>query len=219
MQSPEEPGMNCCGQEHPGHPSGLRVEERSDEVLLRAFAIGAQEPALAFIRRFQARVYGIALAVSGDSNHAQEIAVSVFEHAAQNVRAYDRRRSSVATWMAGLAGIAAIDAIADRNPRQALPSSVRPVPSSQTAAPEAEPREEPHAKLHVALHELPTDEARTLVLASIAGLSIAQIAFSEGIPVRTARMRLRTAMHCLRRLLILPETEATFRQSLTCHSN
>jgi RNA polymerase sigma-70 factor (ECF subfamily) len=46
----------------------------SDELLLAGLASGEPEPAAAFVRRFQARVYGLALTIVGDPQAAEDIA-------------------------------------------------------------------------------------------------------------------------------------------------
>lgn len=44
----------------------------SDESLLAGLASGEAEPAAAFVRRFQARVYGLALTIVGDPQAAED---------------------------------------------------------------------------------------------------------------------------------------------------
>ena len=46
----------------------------SDEALLSGLAAGDAEAATAFIRRFQARVYGLVLAIVRDEGTAEEVA-------------------------------------------------------------------------------------------------------------------------------------------------
>jgi RNA polymerase sigma factor (sigma-70 family) len=197
--------MKDPNRERSGHCADLAVEPRSDEVLLTGFAIGDREPALAFTRRFQADVYGIAFAVTGSSIQAEEVAASVFEEAARSADAYDCRRSSVGTWLAGLTAHTSFDAIAARGPEQTLP----PTPPTRTGVHIADhdkaAHQERRAGVRGALHQLPADQARVLVLASIAGLSAAQVACAEGIPIGTARTRIRTAMHGLRAALVQSE--------------
>jgi len=159
------------------------VGQNPDEALLAGFATRSEEPALAFIQRFQSNVHGIALAVTGDSVLAQEIAMSAFEQAAQDAGTFDRRSGSVGTWLAGLTAKMAMDAIGDADPQD---------PANQDHG----------AHVRSTLHRLPTDQARILVLASMAGLTTAQVAFTEGIPIETARMRIRAAMNRLRAELV-----------------
>ena len=56
--------------------------------------------------------------------------------------------------------------------------------------------------LRAALRRLPAEQARAVVLAGIAGLSASQVAANQGIPLGTAKTRIRTAMQRLRATLV-----------------
>jgi RNA polymerase sigma-70 factor (ECF subfamily) len=53
----------------------------SDEALLAGLAAGDREAAATFVRRFQRRVYGLALTVVGDPGTAEEVAQEAFVRA------------------------------------------------------------------------------------------------------------------------------------------
>ena len=73
--------------------------EASDETLLAGFAAGDESAAVAFVRRFQARVYGLAVAITGDRADADEVAQEVFVRAWRYAASFDPRRGSVETWV------------------------------------------------------------------------------------------------------------------------
>jgi RNA polymerase sigma-70 factor (ECF subfamily) len=54
------------------------------------------------------------------------------------------------------------------------------------------------ARLRSALASLPAAQGRALVLAGIVGWSASEVAAAEGIPLGTAKTRIRTAMRSLR---------------------
>jgi RNA polymerase sigma factor (sigma-70 family) len=179
----------------------------ADETLLSGLAAGGGEATLAFIRRFQQKVYRIGLGASGDPIRAEDIAASTFRYAAENAHMYDARLYPVGTWLAWVAARAATGAL------QGCRRSAR-----ERAAPRARDRAaydrsrslDPTARMRAALGRLPGDEARALVLVAMGGLTAEQVALVEEVPIQTARLRIRRAMQHLRLAL---STDAVERGS------
>src|SRR4051794_36732891 len=71
----------------------------SDEPLLAGLGAGDRRAAAAFVRRFERRVYGLALTVVGDPALAEDIAQEALTRAWRHAQAYDPRRGAVATWL------------------------------------------------------------------------------------------------------------------------
>lgn len=65
----------------------------SDESLLTGMAAGDAETAAVFVRRYQARVYGLAYALVGSSAIAEEVAQEAFLRAWRHAGAYDPARA------------------------------------------------------------------------------------------------------------------------------
>jgi RNA polymerase sigma-70 factor (ECF subfamily) len=178
---------------------GIPVSSLSDEALLEGYASGDKELAVAFIRRFQSRVYGVALAVLGDPAGAEDVAQQAFERAWRHGSTYDARRGSVGTWLAAITRNLAIDTT---RVRKADPVEVDALLAALPAGPN-----EPEAKaldaeasreIMRALRLLPNEQARAIVLAGMLGMSASQVAAAEAIPLGTAKTRIRTAMSRLR---------------------
>lgn len=186
---------------------GPPVEQLTDEALLAGLGAGDDELTAAFVRRFQAKVYGVALAVLGDGTAAEDVAQQAFERAWRHGHAYDPRRGTVGTWLAAITRNLAIDAVRVRRPAPvdaaALLERMGAAPSTTEGAVLAG---EAAGELRAALRSLPTDQARAVVLAGIAGLSASEVADHEGIPLGTAKTRIRTALQRLRRALVDLET-------------
>jgi RNA polymerase sigma factor (sigma-70 family) len=172
-----------------------------DDALLAGVAAGDERLTVAFVRRFQRQVYGIALAVTGDPALAEDVAQQAFERAWRRADAYDPCRGAVATWLAAITRNLAIDAVRVARPHPVDPErllrSVTAPDDTERSAVAAEGAEE----LRAALRTLPAEQARAVVLAGIAGLTAPQVAAVEGIPLGTAKTRIRTAMHRLRSTL------------------
>ena len=54
---------------------------------------------VAFVRRFQRIVFGVAIAVTGDPVTAEDVAQQAFEQAWRHASVYDSRRGSVRAWL------------------------------------------------------------------------------------------------------------------------
>jgi RNA polymerase sigma factor (sigma-70 family) len=187
---------------------GLPVDQLPDETLLAGLGQGDDEVTVAFVRRFQRRVYGVALSVIGDSRQAEDIAQQAFERAWRHAHSYDPRRGSVSTWLTTITRNLAIDASRVRRPVPIDPDELLLRIATSAEGPErAVLAGESADDLRAALKELPIEQARAVVLAGIVGLSASQIAESEGIPLGTAKTRIRTAMHRLRATLVNEHTD------------
>src|SRR5919202_6372062 len=81
----------------------------SDEALLAGLASGDTEAAAAFVRRFQSRVYGLAMTMLRDSGLAEEVAQETFVRAWRHASTYDARRGRVSTWLLTIARNVALD--------------------------------------------------------------------------------------------------------------
>jgi len=83
----------------------------SDEALLAGLANGDREAAAAFVRRFQKRVYGLALGIVGDAGTAEDVAQEAFTRAWRRADGYDARRGRVLTWLLTITRSTAIDVV------------------------------------------------------------------------------------------------------------
>jgi RNA polymerase sigma-70 factor (ECF subfamily) len=87
-------------------PGGL-----SDEALLAGLTFGDGKAALAFVQRFQSRVFGLALSILRDPALAEDIAQEAFLRAWRHGASYDPRRGTVAAWLLRITRNLAIDAL------------------------------------------------------------------------------------------------------------
>lgn len=180
----------------------------SDDALLAGLATGDPDAVAAFIRRFQRRVYGLALAIIGDPGLAEDIAQEAFARAWRHASTYDSRRGPVAAWLLAITRNLAIDTL---RPRRAEPTDPESIIRMQLVAPGLEPSEQAAqadaaARLRSEIARLPADQRRSLVLAAFYGRSAREISESEGVPLGTAKTRIRTAMLKLRAAM-QPERE------------
>lgn len=176
------------------------VDGLSDEALLRGLAFGDPDIEVAFVRRYQRRVYGLAASLIADPVLAEDIAQEAFLRAWKHADAFDPRRASVATWLLSITRHLAIDAL---RLRRALPTDpadlLRLAGGSSARGPEDRAlASDAGARLRAAIATLPEEQRRALVLASFYGRTAQEIAACEEIPLGTAKTRVRSAMGKLR---------------------
>jgi RNA polymerase sigma factor (sigma-70 family) len=173
----------------------------SDEALLAGFETGDPASAAAFVRRFQGRVYGLAMTIVRQPAVAEEIAQETFARAWRHAGAYDARRGRVATWLLSIARNLAIDVTRMRRLEPADPELIAAELSLDPTGPAAEEmglEPDERDRLRRAIAELPEGQRRALVLAAYTGRTAREISELEDVPLGTVKTRIRTAMQKLR---------------------
>jgi RNA polymerase sigma-70 factor (ECF subfamily) len=161
---------------------------------------GDRDAAVAFVRRFQRRVYGLALAVSNDAVLADDIAQEAFLRAWKAAAVFDARRASVSTWLLTITRNVAIDTLRMRRATPADPESlVSLLPASTNGLAEAPALDASESEqVRAAVAALPEPQRRAILLAVVGGRTAAEVAEEESIPLGTAKTRIRQAMIRLR---------------------
>ncbi|MFI1712527.1 RNA polymerase sigma factor [Streptomyces sp. NPDC053513] len=186
---------------------GLPLERVSDEALLSGLATGDPEIAVAFVRRFQRAVYGVAVAVVGDPRIAEDVAQQTFERAWRHAQVYDGRRGSVGAWLTAIAHNLAIDAVRARRATPVSPEDLETLVGIVSETPERRALADDAAeRVRRAVAALPREQARALVMAGIYGMTAREVAAFEGVPLGTAKTRIRAGTIKVRALL---ESEGT----------
>ena len=181
----------------------MGVWDSSDDALLAGVAAGDRTAAVVFVRRFQRRVYGLALTIVRDQGRAEDVAQDAFVRAWRNAASFDPRRGSVTTWLLAITRNVAIDCLR----REA----VRPSdPIDPTLLAITDPAKGPDdvallqadvARVAAAVGALPESQRRCVVLATIGGCTAVEISESEQIPLGTAKTRIRDGLIRLRVML------------------
>ncbi|HEY1700115.1 MAG TPA: sigma-70 family RNA polymerase sigma factor [Trebonia sp.] len=178
-----------------------------DETLLAGLGAGDAELSLAFVRRFQGVVFGVAVTIVRDPAAAEDVAQQAFEQAWRHAQVYDSRRGSVRTWLTSITRNLAIDVLRGRTSAPVDPEDLPALLTAMTDTPErfAVARDNA-ATLRRALASLPQGQARAVAMAGIYGMTARQVADAEQVPLGTAKTRIRDGMRKLR-AVYLPETE------------
>jgi RNA polymerase sigma-70 factor (ECF subfamily) len=182
------------------HHAGL-----SDDALVAGLAIDDSDAATAFVRRFQAKVFGMALSVTRDAALSDDVAQEAFLRAWRSAATYDALRGSVSGWLLTITRNAAIDAVRARRSVPAdndaldrlLQATLGPTESidatgeSATTSVEAE-------RAVARLRSIPPEQARAVVMAVFGGCTADEISQRDGIPLGTAKTRIRSGLRRLR---------------------
>ncbi|KUN57947.1 RNA polymerase subunit sigma-70 [Streptomyces canus] len=181
---------------------GLFLGRVPDEALLTGLTTGDPELAVAFVRRYQRTVFGVALAVLGDPQLAEDVAQQTFERAWRHAQVYDPRRGSVRSWLMAIAHNLAIDAVRARRASPVDPEDLDALLGIVTETPERQALADDSAeRVRRAVAELPLEQARALVMAGIYGMTAREVADAEDVPLGTAKTRIRTGTLKVRALL------------------
>jgi RNA polymerase sigma factor (sigma-70 family) len=182
--------------------------EPSDEALLAGFATGDPRNAAAFVRRFQSRVYGLALTIVRQPAIAEEVAQETFARVYRHAGNYDARKGRVSTWLLSIARNLAIDVTRVRRLDPVDPYVIAAevsIGSQSRAGGEEGLEPDERAELRAAIAELPADQRRALVQAAYMGRTAREISALDDVPLGTVKTRIRTAMLKLRSQLEVKE--------------
>jgi len=179
--------------------------ELADDALVAGLAVEDADAATAFVRRFQPKVFGLALAVTRDAALADDVAQEAFLRAWRAASTYDGVRGSVAAWLLTITRNVAIDALRARRSTptdddqldRLLQSTFGGDGHADGTGDEAAGRVEA-ARAVGHLRGLPPEQARAVVLAVYGCCTAEEISRREDIPLGTAKTRIRTGMRRLR---------------------
>src|ERR1700683_5861437 len=180
--------------------SRMAEGELSDEALLAGMAVGDQEAAVTFTRRYQRRIFGLAYSMTSDAGVAEDVSQEAMIRVWRHAPVFDPRRGSVTSWVLPIPRNLAIDAL---RLRRAVPTdpddfAAAAMTSSEHNPEDAVRRGDAREIVRAALRVLPEEQRRAVVLAAVYGRTALEISESEGIPLGTAKTRIRTALIRLR---------------------
>ena len=171
-----------------------------DQHLMRSFASRDPGAADTLYRRFAGRIYGLGLVMLGNDAAAQDLVQDTFVKLWRNADRYDRSRGKLETWVLLMARSLAIDAIRRRVLEvRTLEHVEKPLEADQAPGPDDEAvTRDLTERARRAMSSLPPEQRAALELAYLGGKTSTEISDLEGIPVGTAKTRIRAALLRLR---------------------
>jgi RNA polymerase sigma-70 factor (ECF subfamily) len=175
----------------------------SDESLLAGLGAGDPDASAEFVRRFERRVFGLTSSILRDRGAAEEAAQETFVRAWRHAATFDERRGSVAAWLLTIARNVSINMLPARRPDPIDPEVLlvlRDRASASGSNGHVGARDAPigDGSLHEALVRLPDEQRRALVLAVFYGYTAQEMSDLDGLPLGTAKTRIRSALRKLR---------------------
>jgi len=176
---------------------------RSDADLVRAFLGRDPSAAETLYDRFAPRVFGLGMVMLGSPSQAEDLVQDTFVKVWRKAATFDAARGSLDTWVLLVARSLAIDLIR----RRVLETRIM---ASQQEPTEASARPGPEElvenldltdRARRAMNGLTPGQRAALELAYFQGKTSTEVAELEGIPVGTAKTRIRTALVKLREAL------------------
>jgi RNA polymerase sigma-70 factor (ECF subfamily) len=178
----------------------------TDEALLAGLSTGSYDVSLAFVRRFQAHVFAVSLAIVGDRYLAEDVAQLTFERVWRRGSTFDPQKGNVRSWLTTVTRNIALDTVKQRRPEPLDPADMVRLLGPGPDEPEsASMRNNSREQLQEALRRLPAEQARALVMAGVYRMTAQEVADSEKVALGTAKTRIRVAMLKVRDLLISTE--------------
>lgn len=179
----------------------------ADDALLAGMVAGDADATEAFVGRFQRRVFGLAVVMTGDRRMAEDVAQEALVRAWRHGATYDPRRGSVVTWLLTITRNLCIDSLRVRRASPMAPDDLSDLsfPATGRDPGDLAGANDDARRVHAAIAELPEEQRRAIVLAGLLGRSAREVSAIEGIPLGTAKTRIRTAMLRLRAALTTDE--------------
>jgi len=169
-----------------------------DQELMRQVAEGSTEALGVLHRRFARRVFGLA-AHTLDSGAAEDLVQEVFLAVWRNARLFDPARGTVRAWILQIAHFRLLNELRRRRRQPADPDDVlERLPADGTDPAAAVWEQRRRAVLRAALDELPPAQRDAVGLAFMDDLTHAEVAAELGLPLGTAKTRIRTGLRTLR---------------------
>jgi RNA polymerase sigma-70 factor, ECF subfamily len=170
--------------------------------LLRAFSLGDGAAAEELYRAYAPRIYGLGMVMLGAPEQAEDLVQDTFVRMWRDADRYDAARGSLDTWVLLMARSMAIDRIRRRVVEARVTAAQEDPGSALTPGPEGEVEILDLAeRARRAMAALSPEQRAALELAYFGGRTTAEIAEIEGIPLGTAKTRIRSALIRLRDVL------------------
>lgn len=190
----------------------MAAARATDEALLAAVAVGDPDAYGLLFDRHAPRVLGLARAMLGDDGAAQDVVQETFLRVWRFAGSVDPRRGSATSWLLTIARNLCVDTARARGHVVVVDPLVMIDLAGRDVGPtpaEAAVAAQDVARLRLAVAALPAAQRRALLLARWFGMSAAEIADREGVPVDTVRSRLRLALRRLQGQFTAPGAVAT----------
>ena len=179
-----------------------REDVPRDDELMRQVAAGSPEALTLLHRRFARLVFGLAVATL-DRATAEDIVQDVLLAVWRNAGRFDPERGTLRAWLLQIAHFRILNELRRRSRQpEIVPDAdglmLAGIPAGDPGPAEVAWREHRRAVLSSALDDLPPAQRQALSLAFLDDLTHEQVAATLGVPLGTAKTRIRAGLEKLR---------------------
>ncbi len=184
-----------------GHDGPVEdVTGTSLEELLRLTGIGDRDSFAALYDRVAPRLHGLVVRILRDHAQSEEVTQEVFLQVWSNASSFDHSRGSALSWLMTLAHRRAVDRVRSaqaQSVRDGDYESRRDRPVLDPTSEEVEDRWQAHA-VRTAVIDLGPPHQEALEMAYFHGMTHREVSIALGVPLGTAKTRIRDGLHKLR---------------------
>jgi RNA polymerase sigma-70 factor, ECF subfamily len=168
----------------------------NDASLLAQVQQGDELAMASLFDRYSKVVYSVALRVLRDPASAEDVLQEIFMQIWRNPDSFIAAKGSLGGWLSVVSRNRSIDTLRRKRPTDSVDDIA--IASPYNLADESE-RNFMMEKARSVIHELPTEQRKTLEMAFFDGLTHSEIAEMTGDPLGTVKTRIRTALLTLRK--------------------
>ncbi|MEZ5400794.1 MAG: sigma-70 family RNA polymerase sigma factor [Bryobacteraceae bacterium] len=188
----------------PGSASALAARNSVWAELVARMAAGDQRALGALYDDTSPILFGLALRVLGSREDAEEAVLDAYARAWRLSSTFDGSRGSALTWLVMMARSIAIDRLRSRTAKSGREEAIDGIaePAGSGLSPESEAFfTQQRFRIEAALDQLPAEQRQAIELAFFDGLSHSEVAEATGVPLGTAKTRVRLGLARLRQVL------------------
>ncbi|HKJ12116.1 MAG TPA: ECF RNA polymerase sigma factor SigK [Ornithinimicrobium sp.] len=176
------------------------LDPPSLEELMRQTASGDQEAFASLYDQVAARVHGLVVRILRDQAQSEEVTQEVFLQVWRSAPSFDPARGSALSWLMTLAHRRAVDRVRSaqaQSVRDADYESLRDKPLQDPTSQEVEDRWQAQT-VRSAVTELGPPHQEAVELAYFQGMTHREVSLALGVPLGTAKTRIRDGLRKLR---------------------
>jgi len=180
-----------------------RTTDEEDARLLERLRRNERDALAAMYDAYGQIAYGLAYRVLGQAGDAEDIVQESFLSLWRQADRLDARRGSVRSLLLTIVHRRSIDVLRRRSGRnERVLDEAQPIASAAPDPIDFATQAEERERVQRALQELPAEQRTAVELTYFRGLTIAEMAEEEQIPLGTAKSRLRLALERMRKTLL-----------------
>jgi RNA polymerase sigma-70 factor (ECF subfamily) len=180
-----------------------RTTDEEDARLLERLRRNERDALAAMYDAYGRIAYGLAYRVLGQAGDAEDIVQESFLSLWRQADRLDARRGSVRSLLLTIVHRRSIDVLRRRSGRnERVLDEAQPIASAAPDPIDFATQAEERERVQRALQELPAEQRTAVELTYFRGLTIAEMAEEEQIPLGTAKSRLRLALERMRKTLL-----------------